>query len=211
MLIKINSKVYLANMEEESLVKNPEHVTEILQAMREEFFSLMGLDKATENDYSFAVHMLPAHLPGSGSYEVINNFKLILDGACAQPSLGKDTDTRVSVKELVVDGGSIKGHSYIITPLKFKGIMSSMGDWYYSYVFFRPATSGYDGTGPDIQRSIQAFIDGKIPIVKQKVVKVKSSDSLEGLFYERGPIVDIFSPRFEVAIGYQGYDKRFME
>lgn len=198
-------------MDEIPEVDDPEDVVEILNILKEELFDIMELDIQSENDYSFLVHFVPAFLPGSGSYEVINNFKLIYEGACLQSKSVKNAKSTVSLIELVVDEGSIKGHSYLITPGVFKGTFSNMGPGYYSYAFIRPATSGYSGTGPDIQRSIQEIIDDNIPLVKQRVASVNSVESLEGLFYERGPIVDMFFPNFEIPLGGFDYDKRFME
>ena len=197
-------------MDEELYVKRPEDVKEVLHVMKEEFFELMGLDTEDE-DVSFRIHMIPAFLYGSGSFEVINGFNLILEGACALPAFEGRNTKRVSVIELVADEGNVKGHSYIVTPLNFVGTYSNVGKGYYSYFFVRPATSGYSGTGPEIQRLIQSSIDSKIPIVRQRVANIKSSKSLNGLFYERGPIVNISFPDFLIGLGPFEYDDRFKE
>ncbi|QRF76128.1 hypothetical protein Thermo_01645 [Thermoplasmatales archaeon] len=198
-------------MDEVPEVDDPAEVTEILRAMKEQYFSIMELDKNRERDYSFEVHLVPAFFPSSGSFEVINNFNLILEGACALRDQGSNKNVVVSIIELVVDKGNGKSHSYIITPLNFKGTSSSSGPGYYAYAFIEPAASGYAGTGPSIQRSIQNCIDDHIPKVRQKVINVSSISSFEGLFYERGPVVNVFFPRFEIHIGLGEYDERFVD
>jgi len=195
-------------MEDKPHVIDPDDVKEVLQIMKQEFVALMGIDEKSE--YYLIIHMLPCYLPGSGSYEAINGFNLILDGACARSYSTNTEANRVSVIELVEDEGDIKRHSYIITPVKFKGIFSSLGSAYYSYFFIQPATSGYSGTGPEIQQLMQASIDEKIPAVRQKVAKVRSLSSLTGLFYERGPIVNVAFPGFEVSKTEIDFDERFM-
>ena len=189
-------------MEEKPSVKQPNDVKEVLRIMRREFTALMS--PLEEKDGSIVVHMVPCFLPGSGSFEVVNGFNLILDGACAQTG-------ETSVIEIEEDEGDIKLHSYIVTPTKFKGVFSDQGKGFYSYFFIRAAASGYTGTGPDIQTCIQNSIDNKIPEVKQPVVKVRSLESLIGLFYERGPIVNFYFPEFTINLGGFEYDERFKD
>lgn len=188
-------------------VNDTAEVIEILSAMREQYFSIMELDKKKWDDYPFKVHLIPAFFPSTGSYEVINNFNPILEGACALRDEDLNKKVVVSIIELVVQQGDIKSHSYIITPLNVKG----MGIRYYAYVFIEPATSGYSGTGPDIQRSIQNSIDEHIPKVRQKVINIRSVSSFEGLFYERRPVVDVWFPCFKIPIGHRQYDERFVD
>ena len=192
-------------------VNDTAEVIEILSAMREQYFSIMELDKNREKDYSFKVHLIPDFLPSTGSYEVINDFNLILEGACAL--IGKDSNKKavVSIIELVVQDGNIKRHSYIITPLNFEGTASDTGIGYYAYVFIEPATSGYSGTGPAIQRAIQKSIDEHISKVNQKVINIRSVKSFKGLFHERGPIVNVLFPGFEIPLDASQYDERFMD
>ncbi len=189
-------------------VTNPAEVIEILRTMKEQYFSIMELDNNIEENYSFKVHLIPAFLPSSGSYEVINDFNLILKGAYTLQDEDSNMKEVVSVIELVVQQGDIKGHSYIITPLNFARTFNNMGIGYYAYVFIETATSGYSGTGPYIQRSIQNCIDNHIPKACQKIINVRSVSSFEGLFYERGPLVNVFFPGFEIPISGRQYDKR---
>lgn len=197
-------------MEEKPRVKQPNDVKEVLRIMRQEFTALMG--PLEEKNGSFVVHMVPCFLPGSGSFEVVNGFNLILDGACAQTGETRERDrNRVSVIEIEEEGGDPKLHSYIVTPTKFKGVFSGQGKGFYSYFFIQPAASGYSGTGPGIQKSIQNSIDNKIPEVKQLVVNVRSLESLIGLFYERGPIVNFYFPEFTINLGGFEHDQRFKD
>ena len=107
-------------MEEKPLVKKPGDVRQVLCIMKKEFIALMGL--AEKKEWDFVVHMVPCFLPGSGSLEVVNGFNLVLDGACALPTEGGESGAnRVSVIELEEDEGDNKRHSYIVTPIKFKG------------------------------------------------------------------------------------------
>ena len=198
-------------MQENIKVTDPAEVNEIFRAMKEEYFSIMELDKNIENDYSFKVHLIPDFLPSSGSYEAINDFNLILEGACALLDEDSNKKAIVSIIELVVKDGNIKKHSYIITPLNFKGIVSNMGSGYYAYVFIEPATSGYSGTGPAIQRAIQNSINEHISKVNQKVINVRSVSSFGGLFYERGPVVNVWFPGFKIPTSDSQYDERFMD
>ena len=200
----------LQSMQENTKVTDPAEVNKIFMAMKEDYFSIMELDKNSEKGYSFNVHVVPAFLPSSGSYEVVNDFDLILEGACALQDEDSDNKAVVSIIELAVQERKIKTYSYIITPLNFKGTYSNMGIGYYAYVFIEPAASGYSGTGPDIQRSIQNSIDDHIPKVRQKVINVRSVSSFEGLFYERGPIVNVVFPGFEIPLDGSQYDERFM-
>jgi len=179
--------------------------------MKEQYFSIMGIDKSKEKDYSFKVHLIPAFLPSTGSYDVINNFNLILEGACALQDEDSNNKAVVSIIELVVQEGDIKTHSYIIAPLNFEGTFSNMGIGYYAYVFIEPSASGYSGTGPDIQRAMQKSINEHTSKVNHKVINVKSISSFEGLFYERGPIVNVFFPGFEIPLDDRQYDERFMD
>lgn len=197
-------------MEDKPYVTDPNDVKEVLHKMRQEFVALMG--PLEGKDGSLVVHMVPCFLPGSGSLEVINGFNLILDGACALPTEGDESEAnRVSVIELEEDEGNIKRHSYIVTPIKFKGNFSDQRIGFYSYFFIQPATSLSPGTGPEIQKSIQKSIDNKIPVVKQRVENVRSLESLIGLFYERGPIVNISFPGFVITLEGFEYDERFTE
>ena len=86
-----------------------------------------------------------------------------------------------------------------------------MGIGYYAYVFIEESTSGYSGTGPVIQRAIQNSIYEHTSKVSQKVINVRSVKSFEVLFYERGPIVNVFFPGFEIPIGDRQNDERFMD
>ena len=197
-------------MEEKPRVKKPDDVRQVLCIMKKEFIALMGL--AGKKEWDFVVHMVPCFLPGSGSLEVVNGFNLVLDGACALPTEGDESEAnRVSVIELEEDEGNIKRHSYIVTPIKFKGNFSDQRIGRYSYFFIQTATSLYPGTGPEIQKSIQKSIDNKIPVVKQRVENVRSLESLIGLFYERGPIVNISFPGFIITLEGFEYDERFKE
>ena len=191
-------------------VTNPNDVLEILDIMKNEYFSLLGIDERKESEHFLRFYFVPAYISGSGSYGVINNFKLILDGASALCKSGNDKVSTVSVLELVVNEGNMDRHSYIVTPIDFRGIFSNMGKELYSYFFLEPATSGYSGTGPDIQRAIQEMIDNSIPKTRQKESKVNSVESLIGLFYEDGPIVNIFFPTYEIPKSRRDYDERFM-
>jgi hypothetical protein len=192
-------------------VTDPKEVNEIFRAMKEQYFSIMELDKNREEDYSFKVHLIPDFLTLSGSYEVINDFNLILEGACALRDEDSNKKAVASIIELVVQEGDINRHSYIIAPLNFEGTFSNMGIGYYAHVFIGPATSGYPGAGPNIQGAIQTSIKEHISKVKHKIINVRSVDSFEGLFYERGPIVNVFFPGFEIPLEDRQYDKRFMD
>ncbi len=198
-------------MQKNTKVTDPMEVKEIFMAMKEEYFSIIGLDKSREKDYAFLLNLIPAYLSSTGSYDVINNFNVILQGACALQDEDSNNKAVVSIIELEVQEGNIKRHSYIITPLNFKGMFSNMGIVYYAYVFIKPAASGYSGAGTSIQSFIQNFIDDHIPKVHQKIIKIKSVSSFEGLFYERGPIVNVWFPIFEIPIGGLQYDERFID
>lgn len=115
-------------MQKNTKVTDPTEVKEIFMAMKEEYFSIMGVDKSNEKDHPFKVHLIPAYLPLHGPYEVINNFNLILEGAYALRNQDSNTKLIVSIIELVVQESSTKSHSYIITPLNFDGI----GNGYYA-------------------------------------------------------------------------------
>ena len=198
-------------MQENTKVKDRKEVNEIFRAMKEQYFSIIGLDKNREKSYSFNIHLVPAFLPSSGSYEVINSFNLILEGACALHDEDSNRKAIVSIIELVVDEGHVKTHSYIITPLNFEGTFSNTGIGYYAYVFVEPAASGYHGTGPDVQIAIQKSIKEHISKVNHKVINAKSVSSFGGLFYERGPIVNVLFPEFEIPIGDSQNDERFVD
>ena len=197
-------------MEEKPRVEKPYDVRQVLSIMKKEFIALMG--SSEKKEWEFVVHMVPCFLPGSGSLEVVDGFNLILDGACALPTEGDESEAnRVSVIELEEDEGDNKRHSYIVTPIKFKSNYSDQREGLYSYFFIQPATSLSPGTGPEIQKSIQKSIDNKIPVVKQRVENVRSLESLVGLFYERGPIVNIWFPGFVITLEGFEYDERFSE
>lgn len=196
-------------MQKNTKVTDTKEVKEILKAMKEHYFFLRRLDKNREED-SFEVHLVPAFLPSSGSFEVINDFNLILEGACALRDENSNKKVVVSIIELVVQDGNMESHSYIITPLNFQGTVSNSAIGYYAYVFIGAATSGYHGSGSERQRSIQNSIDDHIPKVRQNVINVRSVKSFEGLFYERGPVVNVWFPGFEIPIRDSEYDKRFM-
>ncbi len=188
----------------------PKDVVQIFRILREEIFKIWEVKPDQANLHSFPLSIIPCSLSDSSGYAAVNNFKTILNGATSPERNLDDNDAVCSIIELVSVEGSIKTHSYIVTPLKFKGIFSNLGNDYWSYCFLRVATSGYSGTGPDIQEKIQEAIDQRIPVVRQREDKVRSIASLEAPFYERGPILKVFFPHFEIPIGNFEDDNRFV-
>lgn len=195
-----------------SYVREPEDVTEILRLLREEIYEVWGVKPEDRGNASFEVHFIPCDLPGSNaSFEVINNFGTILKGCISMPRPKTSKWLVVSVLELIIPSSGMNSHSYLVTPIDFSGTFSNFGMGFYSYVFLGSATSGYVGTGPEIQRSIQELIDQGIPTVKQKQVRIRAIDSFQGLFNERGPIVSVWFPDFKIGLKGFDYDDRFEE
>ncbi len=202
-------------MDKKLYIRENEEIKKVLKALKMEFFDLKGINKNDEDNHSFLFEFVPVELPQTAKYETINAFKTVLEGACALTDGTNSERTKVSVIELDVDEGTIESHSYIITPIEFSNGFYSFTPTFYSYFFVRSATSSkkntYQGTGTEIQKEIQLLIDNRIPIVRQKFLRLNSIKSVEGLFYELGPLVRIYFPHFEVYSRDLNVDDRFMD
>lgn len=182
-------------------VTNPETVTEIFEVMRHECF---------ENDRSpFLLHMIPCEMHNS-SFEVESCFSTVLNGCIDLKPIRNVKDPRTRVVELIVNEGNMKSHDYIVTPSLPDVTYSNMGIALYSYVFIGAATSGYSGTGPLIKDKIDEILKSKGNAVSHTKHAVRSTTSFAGLFYERGPVVGVWFPGFEVKAGGSNLDTRFV-
>lgn len=184
-----------------SVVDNRD-VTEVLELIRTEAF-IHGPES------EFLLHLVPVCLPSSHSFEAVNCFRTILSGCINLDSTEPPTGPRVTVLELMTDQGTFISHDYLVTPVNFQGLFSSVTRALYSYAFIGCATSGYSGTGPAIQEQIQNELLKNKSVLRHVTRKVRSMESFTGLFYERGPIVDIFYPNFEISLGGFTWDRRF--
>lgn len=156
----------------------------------------------------FLLHLVPVCLP-SHSFEAVNCFRTILRGCINLDSTDPPTGPRLTVLELMADQGTFISHDYLVTPVNFRGLFSSMARALYSYAFIGCASSGYSGTGPAIQEQIQNELLKNKSALRHVTRKVRSMESFTGLFYERGPVVDIFYPNFEISLGGFSWDRRF--
>ncbi len=183
------------------MVEDNRDITEIFELMR--LYSFNG-----DPENSFLLHLIPMDLPYQ-SFEVINSFRTVLYGCFDLPRSKDNKLPHATVLELVVPEGKTKSHGYIITPLNHEGWWSTSGVALHSYVFLNSFTSGYSGTGPQIQRIVQEELDKNKSSIKHVVKTVHSMRSLNGLFYEMGPILDINFPNFEMHIRGFEFDTRF--
>ncbi len=183
-----------------SVVDNAD-VTEVLELIRTQSF-------IQDTEREFLLHLVPMCLP-SHSFEAVNCFKTILRGCMNLDSTDPASGPRLTVLELMADQGTFISHDYLVTPLNFQGSFSSMAIGLYSYVFIGCASSGYAGTGPKIQEQIQNELSKNKSVLRHVTHKVRSMESFTGLFYERGPVVDIYYPNFEISRGGFSWDRRF--
>jgi hypothetical protein len=192
--------------EEDSEIRDPKHINQIFRILRQEYSRIENRPEDNMR-FSYKVIMVPVCMP-SITLGVTEAFEDVLNGVISRKSAPKDLPV-ADVIELVVNGGSIKSHSYIVAPIeedehKNKNIGGPL------YVFLRAATSGYRGDGPSDRRKIQNLIDSKIPTITQKVYSIDDTADFARLFKERGPIVQFSIPQLYVNIYPFSWDKRFI-
>lgn len=183
-------------------VRSNEDVREVFEAMRINSFH-------EDPEASFLLHLHAMDVPYQ-SYELVNTFTTILRGCVGMSPDKHESKLRASVLELIVDEGDVKVHGYAINPIHYHGWFSNMGVGEQSYLFLNSFTSGYGGTGPDMQRLVQMEIDKHKDSIRHTRKMVNSLKSMSGLFYERGPVVSVHFPNFEIPLHGFDYDTRFV-
>lgn len=197
----INRLASSANRDADN-VKSDKDVKEVLETMRVNSFY-------EDHEASFQLHLYAMDLPYQ-SYEIVNCFTTILRGCVNMDPDKSQNKKRASVLELMVDEGDVKLHGYIINPINYHGIFSNMSAGEQAYLFLNSFSSGYGGVGPDIQRLVQIEIKKHEDSIKHTREWVNSLKSMSGLFYERGPVVNIHFPNFEIPLRGFEYDTRFV-